>query len=137
MPLLGLTRPKVIELSGDHSKVRLPLNLLTKNHLGSMYFGALAMGAELSIALRVVTAMSEGKLPLSFVFKDFAAEFIKRAEGDVDFEFSDVSALDALIERTLGSEERHSETFNGVAKVKGEPVMTYRLTISLKRKSKT
>ena len=42
-----------------------------------MYFGALAMGAELSIALNVVQELYHSSKKIDFIFKDFQCEFLK------------------------------------------------------------
>jgi len=140
VPLLGLCRPKVLELSDSMAKVQLPHEFLTKNHLGSMYFGALAMGAELSIALRLLERMRSEKIPVSFIFKDFSCEFHKRAEEDVHFCTEEIKALDDLIDRALSSEDRQNGTFKGYAVGASDPstrLMSYQITISLKKFSRT
>lgn len=137
VPLLGAIRPKVIELSATRSAVQLPLIFLTKNHLGSMYFGALAMGAELSIALKVVEMNRVGARKVNFIFKDFTCEFHKRAETAVIFSTTETPQIETLVNQALASGERVNGTFSGVAhSAKAQPgdppLMTYRLTISMK-----
>jgi hypothetical protein len=135
VPLLGICGPKVIKLTHTEAQVQLPFKFLTKNHLGSMYFGALAMGAELSIALTLLDRMRREKIPVSFIFKDFACEFHKRAESNVNFVTNQVHGINQLIDQTLKSPERQNGTFEGSAlsEKTGEKLMSYRLTISLKR----
>ena len=137
VPLLGLLRPKVIELSPQRSCVRLPLSFIAKNHVGSMYFGALAMGAELSVALKVVDSMQNQKTPVNFIFKDFNCQFLKRAMSDTDFCCDEVEKITALVEKALQSKQRVEERFNGYAlpaksKSDEEKLMTYQITISIK-----
>lgn len=135
VPLLGICSPKVIELNEEKAVVELPHKFLTKNHVGSMYFGALAMGSELSIALRLLDRMQREKVPVSFIFKDFSCEFFKRAETDVQFVTDQVKSIDQLIDQAAASPERQNGTFQGYAistKTK-EKLMTYKITISLKR----
>jgi hypothetical protein len=135
VPLLGICRPKVLELSENVAIVKLPYEFLTKNHLGSMYFGALAMGSELSIALRLLDRMRREKVPVSFIFKDFSCEFLKRAEADVHFVTEQVKAVDQLIDLAMSTSERQNGTFEGyaISEKTGEKLMTYKLTISMKR----
>jgi Domain of unknown function (DUF4442) len=135
VPLLGICRPRILELTEDVARVKLPYEFLTKNHLGSMYFGALGMGSELSIALRLLDRMRREKVPVSFIFKDFSCEFLKRAETDVHFITEQVRAIDKLIDLSAGSPDRHNGTFDGyaVSATTGEKLMTYKLTISMKR----
>ena len=45
-PLIWLCRPKVIEHTDEKIEMAIRLRRRTKNHLGSMYFGALAVGAD-------------------------------------------------------------------------------------------
>lgn len=135
VPLLGICSPKVIELSEEKAVVELPHKFLTKNHVGSMYFGALAMGSELSIALRLLDRMQREKVPVSFIFKDFSCEFLKRAETDVQFVTEQVKSIDELIDRANSNPDRQNGTFEGYAisaKTK-EKLMTYKITISMKR----
>lgn len=135
VPLLGICRPQVIELNDQKAVVKLPYEFLTKNHLGSMYFGALAMGSELSIALRLLDRMRREKVPVSFIFKDFSCDFLKRAETDVHFVTEQVKLVDALIDQAAASPDRQNGTFEGyaVSTKTGEKLMTYKLTISMKR----
>src|SRR5579885_1162151 len=92
IPLLFFVSPVVVELSEKRCEIRIPLSWRTKNHLGSVYFGALAIGAAASsgpIAWRPVELAnrklkSQG-LRMDLIFKDFHAEFLKRPEGDVHF----------------------------------------------------
>ena len=45
IPLLGWVYPTVIESTPQKLVIRIKLNRRTKNHLRTMYFGALCMGA--------------------------------------------------------------------------------------------
>ena len=46
--LLYFTKPSVLEVNERRCEVRIPLNWRTKNHLQSMYFGALCIGADVA-----------------------------------------------------------------------------------------
>jgi hypothetical protein len=134
VPLLGLLRPRIVELTNRRAEVQLPYEFLTKNHVGSMYFGALAMGAELSIALRLLDRMHREKAPIQFIFKDFSADFLKRAESAVSFVTEEVGEIDQLIETCLQSSKRENGSFRGFAQNSGgEKLMNYQLTISIKK----
>ena len=52
IPLIGFINPKLVELTDKRMVVRVPLRRKTKNHLGSMYFGALSIGADLAGAFQ-------------------------------------------------------------------------------------
>lgn len=138
IPLLAFITPQVIEAGSKRSVVKVRLDRRSRNHLGVMYFGALAMGAELSIALRVLTAIPESGQKIDFIFKDFSAEFLKRADGHVHFVCEEAAAAKALIVKATKSAERLERKFKGYAYVpsKGdEPVMKYTLTLSVRNRS--
>lgn len=136
VPLLFATSPKIIELTDTTTTVYLPLKRKNKNHVGSMYFGALAMGAELSVALMAIKGTQESKHKVTFIFKDFTAQFLKRADKGVYFTCEEAGEAMALVKEAEGSSERVEKTLNGYAytdqKTK-EPILTYALTLSLKR----
>ena len=51
VPMLLFVGPTVRSLDDDGCAIEIPLGLRTKNHLGSMYFGALCAGADLAAGL--------------------------------------------------------------------------------------
>lgn len=85
IPLIGLCRPKLLELTDEKIAIQLPLYFFTKNHYGSMYFGAQAVGADLAAGYLGYAICEERRLHSGLVFKDFKAEFLKRPESDVCF----------------------------------------------------
>lgn len=138
IPLLAFATPSVVQLTDTHGEVRIRLNRRTRNHLGVMYFGALAMGAELSIALKAVQTIWQKRAKVDFIFKDFAADFKKRADGDVHFVCEEASLVKSLIDEASTSTERLERHLTGYAYVPSkskDPIMTYRLTLSVKRRS--
>lgn len=139
IPLLAFCLPRVVEMTDSRSVVSIGLGYRTRNHLRVMYFGALAMGAELSVALKCVATIPKTGKRIDFLFKDFSAEFLKRADGDVQFICDEAGEVEALIRAAAETDERLNKTFNGYAIVptKGtDPVMKYTLTLSVKQRSK-
>ncbi len=137
IPLLFSIRPSVVE--SDHQKtiIRVKLRRYTKNHLGSMYFGAIAMGAELVVALKAVLLIYEMKKRIDFVFKDFQIDFQKRAEGDVYFSCEEGEQVEILVKKCLESGDRETGTFTGRAYCKNsqgqeEIVSQFKITLSVK-----
>ena len=139
IPLLGFCTPKVVELDGDHCVVAIGLNRRTRNHLGSMYFGALAVGADCAGGLIAYRQIQLSKKKISLVFKDFQAEFLKRPEGEVHFICDQGTEIRDLVERA----DRSGERENLVVKIRAvvpaidphDPVALFRLTLSLKRRN--
>jgi hypothetical protein len=139
IPLLGFTRPQVIQLDDQLSVVKIPLGFVTRNHVGSMYFGALAMGAELSVALHMVDQIFMKSLKSQFIFKDFKAQFHQRAEKDIYFVCDEMAELKALSLKAAQTTERVEGTFRGYAvddlgqvRSPQKKIMSYELTISLR-----
>ena len=83
IPLILFISPRVIRLDEKVCEIKVPLNYRTKNHLGSMYFGALAIGADLSGALIGMKEIQKSKKKVSLVFKDMRGNFLKRATEDI------------------------------------------------------
>jgi acyl-coenzyme A thioesterase PaaI-like protein len=139
IPLLASVHPAVVELSETRCVVRVPLRRWTRNHLGSMYFGALAIGADCAGGLLAMDQIKRSGGRVSLVFKSFQATFLKRPERDVYFICEDGEAIRDQVRRTLASEERITEPMAIQAAVKAadgsfEPVATFILELSLKRK---
>lgn len=136
--LLWLASPTVLEVNERRCVVRIPLNWKTKNHLGSMYFGALCIGADVSGGLIAFQFMQQQKVKLSFVFKDVKASFLKRPEDDVIFTCEDGASIQETFTRAIETGERQESTVHIVAtcpqKLGEEPVATFELTLSLKKK---
>jgi len=140
IPVLFFVSPTVVEATDERCVVKIALNRRTKNHLSSMYFGVLAAGADCAgglIAMRHIQA--EGK-KISLIFKDFHADFLKRAEGDVLFTCEDGKAIHELVRKAIESGERVHMPVHVTAtvpsKLGNEPVAQFTLTLSLKQKSK-
>lgn len=135
--LLYFVQPRVLEINERRCEVRVPLTWRTKNHLGSMYFGALCIGADVAGGLIAFHLMQQLKARVSFVFKDVKAEFLKRPEADVHFSCEDGERIQDLMRRTLASGEREEAQVRVTArcpsKLGDEPVATFALTLSLKK----
>jgi acyl-coenzyme A thioesterase PaaI-like protein len=140
IPMLYSISPTVVEISEKRCVVRVPLNRRTKNHLNSMYFGALAAGADCAGGLIAMRFLREEEAQVSLIFKDFHAEFMKRAEGDVLFACEDGDAVRELVRQTVTTGERQNMPLHITATVPSkfgtEPVAKFILTLSLKKKTK-
>jgi len=138
VPLLFSTSPRVIEFSDTETTVFIPFKRKNKNHLGSLYFGALAMGAELSVALMAIEETRKSPKKVSFIFKDFKTNFLQRASAGTYFSCLEAEGVKALVKKAEASKDRVEQKFSGFAytdvKTK-EPVMTYELTLSLKARA--
>lgn len=139
VPLLFAANPTVIELTDKRIVVRIPLSRKTKNHLNTMYFGALAIGADAVVGLLGMHHIRKKKVRgVHLSFKDFKADFLKRPDGDVHFICDYGEEMNRFIDKVAASSERHNLTVPAYAIVPArhptDPVAKFELTLSLKRK---
>ena len=137
VPLIFYVNPSVVRLDDEICEVKIPLNRRTKNHLNSMYFGVLATGADLAGGLVAMNEIVISKKNILLSFKDFHADFLKRAEGDVHFVCDQVAELKKFVKTVSETDERQNfkVQINAIVPSKGpELVATFTLTLSLKRK---
>ena len=139
IPLLFAVGPKVVVLDEEKCVVAIPFRKGNKNHLGSLYFGALCIGADAAgglIAAKLLRNLKSGKG--SLIFKDFTAKFLKRPEGETHFTCLVGAQIKAAVEQAASSGERVEVpvpiTATVPEKFGDEPVAEFLLTLSLKVK---
>ena len=137
--LLWFIAPKVVEIDENRCVIRIPLNWRTRRHdIHAMYLGVLCMGADVASGLVPFFLIRNQKLNVSIIFKDIKAVFLKRAEGDVLFTCEEGERVKELLRRTQETGERQEATVHVVAtvpeKLGAEPVATFELTLSLKKR---
>lgn len=135
IPLIYYSGVKVVELNENRLEVRIPLNRRTRNHLNSMYFGALAIGADVAGGLLTFLHMQQTGRKMTVVFKDMKADFLKRAEGDVHFICDQNVEISKMLARIEASGERENMGIDVTAivpSISNEVVAKFRLTLSAK-----
>lgn len=139
IPLLFFVSPTVEELTDERCVIRIPLNFRTRNHLGSMYFAALCIGADCAGGITAMRLIRESGQKVSLIFKDLKAEFLRRAEGDVTFTCEEGLAIQDLVQKALSSGQRENLPVHVQAHVpseEGSPLVArFELTLSLKKTS--
>ena len=138
--MIAFLGPRILESSDEKTVLEIPLGYRSRNHLNSMYFGALAVGADLVVGLTAQNQIDKSPERVQLVFKDFKANYLKRAEDHVVFTCNEGLAISELVQKALESDERVEQTFSAFATVPSkfgdEPVATFELTLSLKKKQK-
>ncbi len=102
-----------------------------------MYFGVLSVGADVTCGFLAMKLISKNQSRISLIFKNFHANFLKRAEGDVHFICEDGLTIQNLVEVAEQTGERQNLPVNVTATVpaiSNEPVAEFILTLSLKKK---
>ncbi|MCJ8277165.1 MAG: DUF4442 domain-containing protein [Bdellovibrionales bacterium] len=134
VPLLFATSPQVVEINDQTCAVKMPFRKIIKNHLGSVYFGALAIGADCCVGLLAIHQINKSGKKVNLVFKSFEAEFIKRAEGPITFICGEGDEVKKMLDETLSSGERVNKKLKAHALVNDEIVANFILELSLKHK---
>ena len=137
IPLIFFCRPKVVSISDTKLEVKIKFNRRTKNHLNSMYFGVLSVGADVTGGFLAMKLIRNNQSRISLIFKDFHADFLKRAEGDVHFICEDGLAIKNLVEVAEQTGERQNLPLHitaTVPSISNESVAEFILTLSLKKK---
>jgi len=81
-----------------------------------MYFGALAVGADIAGGIQVFYFSKKMDQKISFAFKGMNAEFLKRAESDIVFESNQGDIIKDAIERSKKEKVRVNQTILVLAK---------------------
>ncbi|MCF7796936.1 MAG: DUF4442 domain-containing protein [Lentisphaeria bacterium] len=138
IPMLAYCRPRVLEITPDRCAVQIKLRRRTRNHLNAMYIGVFTIGADLAGGLIAMNLIRGQKLNMAPVFKDFTADFLRRAESAVTFTCKDGPAIQNAVLEALNHDERVNLPVRISATVEenGEaiPVAEMTLTLSLKNR---
>ena len=138
VPLIFYCRPKIVNISEDSVTLKIPLLRRNKNHVGSMYIGALSVGADLTSAILALSLVNKSKIKIIPIFKDLNATFLKRAEGDVHFVCNEGKIIQSMIQEVIDKKIRINQSINVTAyvpdKLGNEPVAEFSLTLSIKAK---
>ena len=135
IPMMAFVRPKLLVLDENSSQVKIKLKRRTKNHLKSMYFGGLAVGADIAAGLHAFYFAEESGVKVSFAFKAVKVEFLKRAMTDVYFNSDEGQVVKQAFNEAMKSKERVNKWIKVEAKnTEGEVVAVFDMEISVKVK---
>jgi acyl-coenzyme A thioesterase PaaI-like protein len=139
IPVLLFLAPRVLEVDEDGAAILIPLGYRSRNHVGSMYFAALAAGADLAAGMNAFALIERRHPKVNILFKDAHMDFLKRADGDVVFRTRDGRKVAAAMEQTVRTGERVTIPVDVVATVPekygDEPVARFTLGLSMKPKA--
>jgi len=139
--LIDYCTPEILEISDEHLSLKIPFNEKTKNHLDSMYFGALAIGADVAAGLLAMDMANNSGMNVSLAFKSVQGDFYRRPEDDVVFSCYQGKMIREMLEQSHQTGERVNEpvsvTVTCPTRDGTEPVASFTLTLSLKVQSPT
>ncbi len=140
VPLIFWLRPRILVLTPERAVIKIHLRRKTKNHLQSMYFGALCVGADLAGGIQIMNVLKNDMSKISFAFKDVQGDFLKRPEADVHFTCEEGQLVAATIKKAFETHERENVPVHIIAttpSISGdEPVARFTLTLSVKERAK-
>lgn len=138
VPMILYIRPTIEQLDNECCVVKVPFKRRNKNHLGSIYFGVMCAAADISGGLIAMNTIQQSDRKVSLVFKDFNAEFIKRAEGDCYFTNTQGKEVQKFVQEVIESGERMTMPVEIEAtvpdKLGDEVIAKFTLGLSLKLK---
>jgi acyl-coenzyme A thioesterase PaaI-like protein len=136
--MIGYCRPRVINVSDTEVVLSIPLNRRTRNHVGSMYIGAMTVGVDFVTGLTAMTSIKKSKKNIVLIFKDLKSSFIKRAEGETFFTCNHTKEIEAAVKKVVDSKQRVNIEVPIIATVPekfgNEPVAEFTITLSMKEK---
>jgi len=138
VPLIFFVSPKIIKLDDHITEIKIPLSWKTKNHLKSMYFGALCVGADLAAGIVAMKYIKQSKKNVHLSFKELNVEFLKRAMGATHFYCDQNEEIQSFVNEVINNPGiRKNKIVKIVAKcpeISEEEVAVFKLSLSLKYK---
>jgi len=137
VPFLFFMRPSVVEMNKQKCVIKIPFKKRNKNHLNSMYFGVMCAAADLTGGYMAMKQIQKSKKKIQLSFKDFNADFKKRAVGDTYFINEQGKEISEFVKKVAGSDERMNMPvrIKAISDDSGDEVVAeFVLTLSLKNK---
>lgn len=133
--LLFFVRPQLVKLTDEEVEVIVKLRKRTKNHLNSMYFGALAVGADLAGGIHALYYCDKQGLQPHFSFKSMDAQFLKRVDSDAHFICKSGREIEQVVQLAFETKERQNFPVPiSVLNNEGEEVARFTMEMSIKLK---
>ena len=135
IPMLGFVRPKLIQLDEQEVHVKIKLRRRSKNHLNSMYFGALAVGADVAAGIHAFYFAEQMEKKVALAFKGIKGEFLMRAESDITFVSKQGELIKSIMAQSFERQERINESINVFAyNTDGHIVAQFEMGLSVRVK---
>ncbi len=135
VPMIEYSGMSILKLDEDQSVIKMPFISQNMNHVQSMYFASLAIGADAAAGVLALYNLNIKNVNSTVVFKDFKANFIRRANSDVFFICKDREIINDSINLATEKRERVNFPVRVVATQdlnKIDPVAEFKLTVSIK-----
>jgi len=134
--MIFFTRPRILNIDANESRIVLPFKRRNRNHVGCMYIGALTVGADLCVGLLAMHHIRKINPKIVVIFKDLSCEYLKKAMGPTEFICLQGEEIAELVKKAGDTGQRQTQTMQGHAMslVNGEKVhvMNFTITLSIK-----
>lgn len=136
IPMVAFCNPKLLVLNAKRVEVKVKLRRRTKNHLKSMYFGALAVGADVAGGIHAFYFAEKSGKKVAFAFKSMKVEFLMRAESNITFIGEQGNLVEKAFEKSIQTKERVNQMVivNAFNENKNK-VATFEMEVSIKVKT--
>lgn len=135
IPMIGFVKPRLLEINDENVRVLVRLKRRSRNHLNSMYFGALAVGADIAAGIHAFYFSEKLGQKVSFAFKGIQGDFLMRAESDIVFSSKEGLLVKQAMERSKESGERVNQPIKVVATdTNNNEVALFELIVSVRVK---
>ena len=134
LPMAWLAGLRLTQLTPETATVTVRYKYLTQNPFRSIYFGCLAMAAELASGIQAMMHVQAGR-PVSMLVVGLQGDFTKKAVGLISFTCPDGPRIaQAIAESRATGEGRLVEATSTGLDEAGDVVATFRLTWSFRAK---
>jgi len=136
IPMIDYSQLSIEHLDSKKCILKMPFIPQNKNHVGSMYFGSILIGTEVSASALAFYYLKQDGVNSTVVFKDVAGNFIKRAEADTYFICTDSKVISDAIKEAALTKKRVNKTVSviGVTDPNNldDKVSDFKITVSVK-----
>jgi len=138
LPMAWIAGLKKLDLTSERAVVGVKYGYWTQNPFRSMYFAVLAMAAELSTGLLVLSQVYKSGKNISTLVYKMQADFNKKAVGKIRFICDDGPLLQATIQKAIDTGEGQTLEMTSIGyNENNEQVAKFVITWSMKVKSKS
>lgn len=135
-PIIAFCNPSIMLLSDQECQLKIPLDNNTKSHVGSVGFGALAVGADCVGGILTWYIINKLKKEVDFCFTVANINFIKKASTDVIFSCKDGDAIAAAITQSSVDKEKTHVPIQVIAEINTkegiQTAATFAMTLALR-----
>ena len=122
VPLIGFCQPSIEAISDEHCEIKISLNTKTQNHVASLYFGTLAVGADITGGFMAMMLAEQSGHYIELLFKDFKADFTQQFWSEKEQEKLRKDIAYTPWNDKMGSMYNHFAYYVSRAKILTEPM---------------